>query len=543
MPEVVKAKKLEKSRESTPANDEDGEEKTAEQSGKKKKERKVPEKKVKPEGQRKKVVKKSVESRVSGSASEGSDRPRQKAVIRKLPLSARQIYHGRSWVPMTRFGEGESEEECECSWVMDYTGHKLEDIVDLNAAEKAMMNLWNKHVNKYQGRGMAHMDVVVMDFLGERSHTIVELNLYRNFVSHLVTLHQANVLTGETMYRAIGHIQDVMRVLDETATVVVPVWEEQQRRALARVREEQEPPAASSPSRMVSSLLGGLATVVTLMVRSAGRCRPNSTLAGGGRPSTASPGQASPGRGAPSPSRPSTSSSIGRGRRSSNWSKHVQKSLELEPRSLDFDLPSPPTSETFHLANQTTPKRKGREGREGAAPGTDSGADTSASEAGREVASFLTTFPTINAEDKEEEEDFEVHVLTEEPDSEDLEEEVEEAEMEDVEEEAEAAAETVHRRSSRVVGLGEQEKDFGRLQEEERRSTLEKAREKDPGGIRVAVIYIGDELIQFAEDRLVTVVEECPRVTALRNLYMKQQLKRKGGREGSGQAAKRARLE
>ena len=29
----------------------------------------------------------------------------------------------------------------------------------------------------------------------------------RNFVSHLVTLHQANVLTGETMYRAIGHIQ------------------------------------------------------------------------------------------------------------------------------------------------------------------------------------------------------------------------------------------------------------------------------------------------------------------------------------------------
>merc|ERR1719319_825876 len=448
MPEVVKAKKLEKSRESTPANDEDGEEKTAEQSGKKKKERKVPEKKVKPEGQRKKVVKKSVESRVSGSASEGSDRPRQKAVIRKLPLSARQIYHGRSWVPMTRFGEGESEEECECSWVMDYTGHKLEDIVDLNAAEKAMMNLWNQHVNKYQGRGMAHMDVVVMDFLGERSHTIVELNLYRNFVSHLVTLHQANVLTGETMYRAIGHIQDVMRVLDETATVVVPVWEEQQRRALARVREEQEPPA-SSPSRMV---------------RSAGRCRPNSTLAGGGRPSTAS-------------------------------------------------------------------------------PGTDSGADTSASEAGREVASFLTTFPTINAEDKEEEEDFEVHVLTEEPDSEELEEEVEEAEMEDVEEEAEAAAETVHRRSSRVVGLGEQEKDFGRLQEEERRSTLEKAREKDPGGIRVAVIYIGDELIQFAEDRLVTVVEECPRVTALRNLYMKQQLKRKGGREGSGQAAKRARLE
>jgi len=537
-PEVDKVKKVEKSRESTPAYDED-DEKTAEQADRKKKERKVPDKKVKPEVQRKKVLKKVSDARRSGSGSEGSERPRQRALVRKLPLSARQIYHGRSWVPMTRFGEGESEEECECSWVMDYTGHKLEDIVDLNAAEKAMMNLWNKHVNKYQGRGMTHMDAVVMDFLAERSHTIVELNLYRNFVSHLVTLHQASVLTGETMYRAIGDIQDVMRVLDETATVVVPVWEEQQRRALARMREEEELPAASSPSRMVSSLLGGLATVVTLLARSAGRCRPNSSLAGGGR---ASPGQASPARGAPSPSRPSTSSSIGRGRRSSTWSRQVQRSLELEPRSLDFDLPSPPTAEPFHLANQTTPTRKGREGREGAVLGTDSGGDTSASEAGREVASFLTTFPAINAEDKEEEEDFEVHVLTEEPDSEDLE-EVEEVEMEGVEEEVEVAAETVHRRSSRVMGLGEQEKDFRRLQEEERRSTLERAREKDPGGTKVAVFYIGDEIIKFAEDRLVKVVEECPRVTALRNLYMKQQQKRKRGQEGPDQTAKRARLE
>ena len=59
----------------------------------------------------------------------------------------------------------------------------------------------------------------------------------------------------------------------------------------------------------------------------------------------------------------------------------------------------------------------------------------------------------------------------------------------------------------------------------------------------MAVFYIGDEIIKFAEDRLVEVVEECPRVTALRNLYMKQQQKRKRGQEGPGQTAKRARLE
>ena len=53
-------------------------------------------------------------------------------------------------MPMTEFGKGEEEAECECEWVMDYTRNKLEDFVDLNSGEKIMMNLWNKHVNKYQ---------------------------------------------------------------------------------------------------------------------------------------------------------------------------------------------------------------------------------------------------------------------------------------------------------------------------------------------------------------------------------------------------------
>merc|ERR1719509_484533 len=145
-----------------------------------------------------------------------------------------------------------------------------------------------------------------------------------------------------------------------------------------------------------SSLLGGLATVVTLLARSAGRCRPNSTLAGGGRPSTASPGQASPGRGAPSPSRPSTSS-IG------------------DPSPHAPDLPrqaaagAPPTGASTCRSRWSWSR----------APST--------STCPPRQLPRPSTCPTINADDKEEEEDFEVHVLTEEPDSEDLEEEVEEA--------------------------------------------------------------------------------------------------------------------
>merc|ERR1719361_2778979 len=202
--------------------------------------KKISEKKAKPEVERKKVLKKAHERKRTDSDSSGKER--QRIQIKKLPLASRQIFHGRNWVPMAEFGKGEEEAECECEWVMDYTRNKLEDFVDLNSGEKTMMNLWNKHVNKYQGRGVIHLDTVVEDFLTERSHTIVELNLYRNFVAHLSTLHQGNLLSNETMLKCINDMQDVMKVLGETKTKVWPVWLDQREQTieLAAAKEAKE---------------------------------------------------------------------------------------------------------------------------------------------------------------------------------------------------------------------------------------------------------------------------------------------------------------
>jgi hypothetical protein len=121
--------------------DDDEDTKVEAEPEKNRKERKKVEKKPKAEGLQKKVLKKVHSDSDSGNT-------RRKIIIQKLPLSSRQIYHGRNWVPVSVHGE--EEDECECSWVMDYTGKKLEDIIDLNSGEKTMMNLWNKHVNKYQ---------------------------------------------------------------------------------------------------------------------------------------------------------------------------------------------------------------------------------------------------------------------------------------------------------------------------------------------------------------------------------------------------------
>ena len=96
---------------------------------------------------------------------------------------------------MTKYGEGEEEAGCECSWMGFFSKKRLDDITDVNTAEKTLMNMWNVHVAKYQGRGVMHLDKV----LTEHCHTLIELNLYRNFVSHVASMQHAGLISTETM--------------------------------------------------------------------------------------------------------------------------------------------------------------------------------------------------------------------------------------------------------------------------------------------------------------------------------------------------------
>ena len=112
------------------------------------------------------------------------------------------------------------------------------------------------------------------------------------------------------------------------------------------------------------------------------------------------------------------------------------------------------------------------------------------------------------------------------------------------------------RRSSRVAS-GLEIKDFLRLQVEEFERTVRKAMEKDPTGDRgiglnsslksqysvsVPVFYVDDAIIEEVGDNLIAVKPKDERLTALKNVYMKVQEKRKAKSQGSGPLAKRARL-
>jgi len=298
------------------SNDEVGN--SAEKKIKKKRKKRNDIKKMSP---RKSLLLKQTQDKLTLDDESPKSKPKQKfGVIKQLPLSERTIYHGRNWIPMSNYGGGEKEADCDCNWIFYYTKKRLEDITDVNGAEKTIMNMWNVHVAKYQGRGVRHLDNVLKDFLTEHCHTLIELNLYRNFITHITGMQQASLITMSTMLFCANSMQEVMKVLAETKTVIGQVWKEQRNNQVEKNMKKLE---AEKMSRKAAQSVSP-----SRKSKSSTRGRPNSNLPGSSLSICRSPNRGTP----LSPSRPS---SINRGRRPANRAVNVQKSLSFDPNNTN----------------------------------------------------------------------------------------------------------------------------------------------------------------------------------------------------------------
>jgi len=149
-----------------------------------------------------------------------------------LPLRERNIYHGRNWVPMTKYGLGEDEADVDSSWVNLFSKLQLEEISDINEGEKDLMILWNMHVSNYQGGGVSHLSLMLADFVSNYAHTIVDQNLYRNYVCHVNSLHQTGLISQKDMMECIFAMQGAMKILPDADKVVCKGQKEQWNRLI-----------------------------------------------------------------------------------------------------------------------------------------------------------------------------------------------------------------------------------------------------------------------------------------------------------------------
>ena len=122
-----------------------------------------------------------------------------------LPLTQRRIFHGRNWVPVSEAREEEAE--CETDWINKFSELRVDEIADLNQSEKLLMTMWNRHLDRFSGPGTRHMDTITLEFLANEGNKIIDMNIVRNFVGHLTSLHDAGVIKMETVFRSLLMIQ------------------------------------------------------------------------------------------------------------------------------------------------------------------------------------------------------------------------------------------------------------------------------------------------------------------------------------------------
>ncbi|XP_037074134.1 polycomb protein suz12-like [Pollicipes pollicipes] len=104
----------------------------------------------------------------------------------------------------------DSEGEHDHTWLRTKTRRMIYEFSDVNEGEKALMVMWNLHVMKYNFVGDLQMPAALSLFIEQHGATIVNRNLYRNFVLHLSSLYDFGVISPGHIHRAIQQFQELV---------------------------------------------------------------------------------------------------------------------------------------------------------------------------------------------------------------------------------------------------------------------------------------------------------------------------------------------
>jgi len=131
-----------------------------------------------------------------------------KKTVQKLPLTQRRLIHLRNGVPFDLLETDQLE--------MDYSSikinnkRKLDEIVDLNEGEQEMMNIWNEYIHDVHGRGFIHLESLLDNFVKDTASSILEKNLYRNFILFLTSLSDSLLIDSSACFKYILRMQSLI---------------------------------------------------------------------------------------------------------------------------------------------------------------------------------------------------------------------------------------------------------------------------------------------------------------------------------------------
>ncbi|KAF6737287.1 Polycomb protein Suz12 [Oryzias melastigma] len=127
----------------------------------------------------------------------------------------RLYFHSDSCLPLRpQEMDEDSEDERDPDWLKEKTVKQIEEFTDVNEGEKEIMKLWNLHVMKHGFIADNQMNEACRLFAEQHAALVVERSLCRNFLLHLISMHDFNLISTATIDRAVAKL----RLLQSQAT-------------------------------------------------------------------------------------------------------------------------------------------------------------------------------------------------------------------------------------------------------------------------------------------------------------------------------------
>ncbi|XP_062841170.1 polycomb protein suz12-A [Trichomycterus rosablanca] len=120
----------------------------------------------------------------------------------------RLYFHSDSCVPLRPHEMAEdSEDEKDPEWLREKTVMQIDEFTDVNEGEKEVMKLWNLHVMKHGFIADNQIPAACLQFVESCGSIIMERNLCRNFLLHLVSMHDFGLVSTSTIDRAVARLR------------------------------------------------------------------------------------------------------------------------------------------------------------------------------------------------------------------------------------------------------------------------------------------------------------------------------------------------
>lgn len=142
-----------------------------------------------------------------------------------------------------------SEDEMDPTWLRQNIIRLIDDFIDVNAGEKEMMKLWNLHVLAKNYVCEAQMGAAILSFVQIYGKQILQNNLYRNCLVHIVNLCDFCLITVGDAYKSVIHLRTILMDNDEIREIVANRMKEQRQFVM---RSKQTVTARRMPQQLLA---------------------------------------------------------------------------------------------------------------------------------------------------------------------------------------------------------------------------------------------------------------------------------------------------